>query len=85
MIVLPAETHARSHGLKLIFTCPENLETCANGIKTDVQTLSAAWSAKIKVDCPLCGGSNETAVREAFLDLALAGAFERPVGPGAPA
>jgi hypothetical protein len=40
-------------------------------IKTDVASLRANWSEKLKIDCSLCGEVHEVSVREIFVDSAL--------------
>ena len=40
-------------------------------LATDVQSLSAAWKATLKVNCPYCREVHEISVRETYIDAAL--------------
>jgi hypothetical protein len=62
---------------QLQFTCPETNQRTPTGIKTDVQSLRAMWSQRIKVACPHCGTSHEMLVYETYLEAALQDVFER--------
>ena len=55
----------------LLFTCPKTNQQAPTGIETDVQSLSAAWKATLKVNCPHCGEIHEISVRETYLNGAL--------------
>jgi hypothetical protein len=43
----------------LLFICPKTNQQAPTGIETDVQSLSAAWKATLKVNCPCCGEEHE--------------------------
>ena len=55
----------------LLFVCPKTNQQAPTGIETDVQSLSASWKAKLKVNCPYCGGVHEISVRETYLNGVL--------------
>ena len=61
----------------LFFTCPKTHQQAPTGIETDVQSLSAAWSKKLKVHCSLCGQEHEISVREIYIEGALYDAVDR--------
>jgi len=61
----------------LFFTCPNTQRRAPTNIGTDVKSLRAAWSEKLKVDCSLCGEVHEMSVRETFVDSALHDATDR--------
>jgi phage FluMu protein Com len=42
-----------------------------------VQSLSAAWKATLKVNCPYCGEVQEVSVRETYINGALSDAGDR--------
>jgi phage FluMu protein Com len=46
-------------------------------IETDVKSLSAAWKATLKVNCPLCSEVHNISVREAYINGALEEATKR--------
>jgi hypothetical protein len=48
------------------------------GIETDVQSLRAAWKARLNVKCPHCGEVHEISVRETYIN----GARQRPISLG---
>jgi hypothetical protein len=60
----------------LFFTCPTTRERAPTGIATDVQSLRATWSKKLKIHCSLCSGMHEISVREAYIEGALHDAFD---------
>jgi hypothetical protein len=62
---------------ELLFTCPVTGQRTPTGIQINVETLSAAWTTKVKVPCLRCGEFHEIAVRELFVESALADAAER--------
>jgi len=41
-----------------------------------VQSLSTAWKATLKVNCPYCGEVHEISVRETYINGALSDATE---------
>ena len=43
----------------LLFNCPKTHQQAPTGIETDVKSLSAAWKATLKLNCPLCGRSSQ--------------------------
>jgi hypothetical protein len=51
----------------LLFICPKTNQQAPTGIETDVQSLSAAWKATLKVNCPCCGEVHEISVRETYI------------------
>ena len=55
----------------LLFICPKTNQQAPTGIKTDVQSLSAAWKATLKVNCPYCRKVHEISVRETYIEGAL--------------
>jgi hypothetical protein len=55
----------------LLFTCPKANQQAPTGIETDVQSLSAAWKATLKVNCPHCGEMHEISVRDTYINGAL--------------
>ena len=55
----------------LLFNCPKTHQQAPTGIETDVKSLSAAWKATLKLNCPLCGEVHNISVREAYLNGAL--------------
>lgn len=61
----------------LFFTCPNTQRRAPTNIETDVKSLRAAWSGKLKVNCSLCGEMHEMSVRETFVDSALHDATDR--------
>ena len=61
----------------LLFTCPKTRRQAPTGIETDVQSLRAAWSRTLKVQCPLCGEMHEISVRETYINGALHDATDR--------
>jgi len=61
----------------LLFTCPTTRRQAPTGIKTDVQSLRAAWSKRLKVHCSLCGKVHEISVRETYIEGALHDAADR--------
>jgi hypothetical protein len=66
---------------QLMFTCPKTRRRAPTGLETDVQSLRAAWTKKLTVNCPLCGEVHEISVREAFVQAALHDAVERGATP----
>jgi hypothetical protein len=60
----------------LIFVCPKTHLQAPSGIETDVQSLSASWKAKLKVNCPHCGEAHEISVRETYINGALQDAID---------
>ena len=56
---------------QLLFTCPKTRRQAPTGIETDVQSLRAAWSKTLKVQCPRCGEMHEISVRETYINGAL--------------
>jgi hypothetical protein len=61
----------------LFFTCPNTRQRAPTGIETDVHSLRATWSERIKIPCSLCGKVHEMSVRETFVDSALLDATDR--------
>jgi len=61
----------------LLFTCPTTRQQAPTGIETDVQSLRATWSKKLKVRCSLCGGMHEISVRQVYIEGALDDAADR--------
>jgi hypothetical protein len=61
----------------LLFVCPKTNQQAPTGIETDVQSLSASWKAKLKVNCPHYGQVHEISVRETYLNGALDAATNR--------
>jgi hypothetical protein len=61
----------------LFFVCPKTNQQAPTGIETDVQSLSAAWKATLKVNCPYCGEVHEMSVRETYIDAALSDAADQ--------
>jgi hypothetical protein len=61
----------------LFFTCPNTRRRAPTTIETDVKSLRAAWSEKLKVLCSLCGEMHEMSVREVFVESALHDATDR--------
>ena len=61
----------------LLFACPKTNQQAPTGIETDVQSLSAAWKATLKVNCPYCGEVHEVSVRETYINAALSDAADR--------
>jgi hypothetical protein len=55
----------------LFFTCPKTNQLAPTGVETDVQSLSAAWKATLKVNCPHCGEMHEISVRDTYINGAL--------------
>jgi phage FluMu protein Com len=55
----------------LFFTCPKTNQLAQTGVETDVQSLSAAWKATLKVNCPHCGEMHEISVRDEYINGAL--------------
>ena len=70
LIALPPEDQGAPSAL-LLFTCPKTNQQAPTGIETDVQSLSAAWKATLKVNCPHCGEMHEISVRDTYLNGAL--------------
>jgi hypothetical protein len=62
------------HIAEPFFTCPTTRQKVPTGIETDVQSLRAAWSKTLKVQCPHCGETHEFSVRETYIEAALDGA-----------
>jgi DNA-directed RNA polymerase subunit RPC12/RpoP len=60
----------------LLFTCPKTRRQVPTGVETDVQSLRAAWSKGLKVQCPRCQ-THEILVRETYIDGALRDATDR--------
>ena len=60
----------------LFFTCPTTQQRAPTGIETDVKSLRASWSKKLKVNCPLCGKMHELSVRETYTDAIIRDAIE---------
>ena len=50
----------------LLFICPKTNQQAPTGIETDVQSLSAAWKATLKVNCPCCGEVHEPPLEGGF-------------------
>jgi hypothetical protein len=46
-------------------------------LRTDVQSLQAAWKATLKVKCPHCGEVHQISVRETYINGALQDAVGR--------
>jgi hypothetical protein len=61
----------------LFFTCPKTNRQAPTDIKTDPQSLGAAWKATLKVTCPHCGNMHEISVRETYLNGAISDAADR--------
>jgi hypothetical protein len=61
----------------LLFTCPTTRRQGPTGIATDVQSLRAAWSKTLRVQCLHCGGVHEISVRETYIEGALHDAADR--------
>jgi len=61
----------------LLFTCPTTRRQAPTGVGTDVQSLRAAWSKKLKVHCSHCGKVHEISVREIYIEGALHDAADR--------
>ena len=55
----------------LSFTCPNTHRRALTGIQTDVQSLRASWSEKVKINCSLCGKVHEFVLREMYTDGVL--------------
>ena len=55
----------------LLYTCPKTHQRAPSGIDTDVQSLRAAWSKTLKVNCPCCGQEHRISVRETFIESTL--------------
>ena len=68
----------------LLFTCPRTNQQAPTGVETDVQSLSAAWKATLKVNCPHCGEVHEISVRETYINGALHDAAGQPHSSAAP-
>jgi hypothetical protein len=60
----------------LFFTCPTTQQRAPTGIETDVESLRASWSKKLKINCPLCGKRHELSVRETYTDAIMQDAIE---------
>ena len=56
---------------QLLFTCPTTRQRAPTGIATDVQSLRAAWTKTLKLQCSLCGGVHQISVRAAYIAGAL--------------
>jgi hypothetical protein len=79
-VALPP-VHTREEPVaNLLFVCPTTSQLAPTGVDTDVQSLRAAWSKKLKVQCPHCGQEHELSVRETFIEGALRDASERRTG-----
>ena len=52
----------------LSFTCPNTHQRAPSGIQTDVQSLRASWSERVKINCSLCGKVHDFAVREMYTE-----------------
>jgi hypothetical protein len=61
----------------LLFICPKTNQQAPTGIETDAQSLSAAWKALLKVQCPHCGETHDISVRETYINGALSDASDR--------
>ena len=61
----------------LFFICPKTLQQAPTGIETDAQSLRAAWSKKLKVQCPCCRETHEMLVRETYIENTLRDAVDR--------
>jgi hypothetical protein len=61
---------------QLLFVCPKTNQHASTSIETDAQSLSAAWKATLKVNCPHCGEVHEISVREAYINGALSDAAD---------
>jgi hypothetical protein len=61
----------------LFFTCPDTGQRAPTGVDTDLESLRATWSEKLKVHCSLCGKVHEMSVRETYVDSALHDATDR--------
>jgi hypothetical protein len=55
----------------LLFTCPSTRLQTSAGIETDVQSLRAMWTEKVKVPCTHCGMVHEILVREVYIEGVL--------------
>jgi hypothetical protein len=60
----------------LFFTCPTTQQRAPTGIETDVKSLRASWSKKLKNNCSLCGKMHELSVRETYTDAIMRDAIE---------
>jgi hypothetical protein len=80
-VVLPAVSNGwKPRMASLLFTCPTTRRQAPSGIETDAQSLRAAWSKKLKVQCSLCGETHEISVRETYIEGALHDAVDRMRG-----
>jgi len=55
----------------LLFTCPNTNQRAPTPIQTDVESLRASWTKKLKINCSLCGQVHEIAVRETYTEGVL--------------
>ena len=55
----------------LLFTCPTTHRRAPTRIKTDPNSLAAAWKKTLKVECPHCGEVHRISVREAYVKFAI--------------
>jgi transcription elongation factor Elf1 len=55
----------------LLFTCPNTNQQVSTGVETNVQSLRAAWTSTLKVNCQQCGQIHEISVRDTYLNGAL--------------
>ena len=58
----------------LLVECPITHRQLATGVETDIKGLRDSWKVVFEVDCPHCGQTHKIAVREAYIDGALADA-----------
>jgi hypothetical protein len=61
----------------LLFTCPKTRQQAPTGVETDVQSLRAAWTKTLKVECPHCGETHELPIRDTYIEGALRDATDR--------
>lgn len=61
---------------QLLFTCPITKGRIPTGIETKPGSLRAAWSKRLEIKCPLCGGTHAGAVRDIYCENALQDACE---------
>jgi RNase P subunit RPR2 len=55
----------------LLFTCPNTNQQVSTGVETNVQSLRAAWTSTLKVNCQQCGKIHEFSVRDTYINGAL--------------
>ena len=55
----------------LSYTCPKTRLRAPSGIQTDLQSLRASWSERVKINCSLCGKVHEFAVRQMYAESTL--------------